>query len=86
MQHDRDHIHIIKRMSAPTDYCYEPHGTQWHMITDDGNEICYVQMSLDESRPWWVRYGLLLESYMHHKLEDADFMADVIKKFPSRFS
>lgn len=82
----RDHMHVIKRMTAPTDYCYEPFSTQWRMVDEDGAEICYIQISRDEAKPYWVRYGVLLETYMQHKLEDQDFMLDVIKKFPYRFS
>ena len=86
MAGERDHMHIIKRMTAPTDYCYEPYQTQWRMVGEDGAETCFVQISTDEAKPYWVRYGVLLENYMYSKLEDGSFMNDIIKKFPSRFS
>ena len=83
MSSSRDPIHILNRMNAPTEYCYEPYSTQWR-LQSDGAEICYVQISLDEAKPRWVRYGEILEANMYHKLEDRKFMKDLLMRYPHK--
>lgn len=84
MTEARDNMHIIIRTNTPTNFCYEPFLTQWRMQEKDGKEICYIQISRNESKPHWVRYGLILESYMHYRLEDEKFIKYITMRYPVR--
>ncbi len=84
MSAGRDHMHIINRINEPTPFCYEPYTTQWRIQKQDGTELCYIQASMDESKPNWVKYGDILEHYMYHKLEDQKFMKDILIRYPHR--
>lgn len=72
----RDHIHILKRISAPTKYCIEPFSTQWRVAEADGTETCYIQANKDYANPIWIRYGYVLESRFYDMLEDEKFMRE----------
>ena len=77
----RDHMHILYRMNAPTEFCYEPYTTQWRIKRDDGTEVCFIQTSTDEAKPNWLRYSDLLERCMHNKLEDIEFMHNLLLNY-----
>jgi hypothetical protein len=72
---------MVNRYSSPTRFCWEPFGTQWRLLQDDGTYITYIQLSKDPMNAYWVRYGELLERVFADKLADSQFMADSIDKF-----
>ena len=86
MEQKKDNIHILRRMEAPTAYCYEPYTTQWRMLGQDGTETCYIQASRDESKPEWKRYCYILEKSFYSKLEDENFMRELLAGLPVRES
>jgi hypothetical protein len=77
----KDTMHIIKRVTVPTQYTFEPYKTQWRYTDSDGIETCYIQMSRDESNPHWIKYGDLLEYVFYDRLEDDKFMELTVESY-----
>ncbi len=74
-------MHIVKRVTIPTQYSPEPYGTQWRYKDTDGFETCYIQMSRDESNPHWIEYGDLLSYVFYDRLENKEFMELTIESY-----
>jgi len=74
-------MHIVNRVTLPTQYSYEPYGTQWRYSGTDGTEICYVQMGRDEANPHWIKFGSLLEFVFYDRLEEPEFMNKIMESY-----
>lgn len=74
-------MHIINRVTVPTQFTYEPYGTQWRYGDESGKQVCYLQMSRDESNPHWIPFGDLLAYVFSERLEDETFMNQVMESY-----
>ena len=77
----KEALHIIKRVTIPTQFSPEPYKTQWRYTDADGLETCYIQMSREESNPHWIKYGDLLEYVFYDRLNDVRFMDLTIESY-----
>ncbi len=74
-------MNIQKRHTIPGKFHWEPYLTQWHFQRSSGTVVIYVQISHDETKPKWARYGSILEIAMKHKSNDLPFLEGCVAKY-----
>jgi hypothetical protein len=72
---------IQKRHAMPGKFHWEPYGTQWHFVKDSGTIVVYIQISHEEQKPRWVRYGSMLEVHLNDRLVDENFIDGCINSY-----
>ena len=67
-----------KHYSVPINLNKEPFLSVWHL--EEPNEtLCYIQISEDENKPVWMRYGDTIEMLSRHVPDfENTLLADVL--------
>lgn len=68
----------MKHYSAPTNLHKQPFLSVWKM-EEVRDTLCYIQISEDESKPIWMRYGDVVEMLSRHVADfEKTILLDVI--------
>ncbi len=61
MENDQDQRGVLVKYSAPSKYCLFPYGQIWQHMGDDNNSTLYIQASINQEEPKWIKMGDFLE-------------------------
>jgi hypothetical protein len=74
VKNDQEVKETLVRYSAPTKYCLFPYGQIWKHMGDGEQYTLYIQASINENEPNWLKMGDFLERVFHRQLNDPLFI------------
>jgi hypothetical protein len=72
---------ILIKYSVPSKFCLEPYGTIWKQMHDGEAYTLFIQAGINAEEPDWQKMSDFLEKVFEDKFDDANFIADCLKKY-----
>lgn len=72
---------VVVKFANPSILDKHPYKTVWKSCKNTEQSDVYIQLSIDDENPNWVRFGSILERLLEDEILHKDFIDQVIEIF-----